>query len=284
MTPLLLLMLFTGIAASLCGGMVGSLVVVQRIVLLSGSISHAVLGGMGLALFLQRVLGFSFITPLMGALASALFCAFVLSRSSIRSREREDTAIAIIWSTGMALGILLLSLTPGYNVEVMHLLLGNIAWVSQKELLLLAGWDLFLLASLALFFRQIQAVCFDKTHAKLKGLPVEKIYFGILAAVAITVVLLIQVVGALLVITLLAIPPAIAARFTSRLAPMMIAATLFSLTAHLLGVGAAYLGNWPPGATIALAAALLYYTIRPLHSRQTSGTTLPKRVEANSVT
>lgn len=256
--PFLLFAIFAGLAASFASGVIGSFVVVKRIVSISGSIAHSVLGGMGLCVFLKKKFGLDFLIPLHGALGAGLLSALLMGWIHLKYREREDTAIALIWATGMSLGVVFLSLTPGYNVELLNFLFGNILWVSKQDIALLIGLDLFILAIVALFYRRFLAICFDESQALLQGLRVHVLYLLLLCLVAISVVLMIQVVGAILVIAMLAIPAAIAGSFTSRLSTMMLIATALGILFNFLGVYISYECNWPPGATISLVAAIVY--------------------------
>lgn len=256
--PFLLLAVFAGIAASFASGVIGSFVVVKRIVSISGSIAHSVLGGMGLCVYLNKNFGLDFLLPLHGALGAGLLSALLIGWIHLKYKEREDTIIALIWATGMSLGVIFLALTPGYNVELLNFLFGNILWVSKQDIALLIGLDLFILAIVALFYRRFLAICFDEKQAMLQGLHVHFLYLLLLCLVAVSVVLLIQVVGAILVIAMLAIPAAIASSFTFRLSTMMLIATALGIAFNFLGVYISYECNWPPGATISLVAAGTY--------------------------
>jgi zinc transport system permease protein len=267
LNPFLWMALLAGLSASIASGVIGSYVVVKKIVSMSGSIAHSVLGGMGLFLFLKRTYGFDFLTPLQGALVFGLLSAWLIGWIHLRYKEREDTIIAAIWSTGMALGVIFIALTPGYNVELINFLFGNILWVSHSDLQLLFCLDLIILASVLWLYRPLLAICFDEEQALLQKLPVSALYLLLLSLVAITVVLLIQVVGAILVIALLAIPASIAGCFTHRLSYMMLLAIAFGILFTFAGLYASYTLNWPPGATISLVAALCYTISFPLRSR-----------------
>lgn len=256
--PFLLMAIAAGFAASFASGIIGSYVVVKRIVSMSGSIAHSVLGGMGICLWLRRTYGLDFLTPLQGALAAGLLSALLMGWIHLKYREREDTVIAAIWATGMSIGVVFIALTPGYNVELTNFLFGNILWVSQSDLKLLIALDVLIAAAVALFYRRFLAICFDEQQAILQKMPVQTLYLLLLCLVAIAVVLLIQVVGAILVITMLAIPAAIAGTLTRSLSRMMLLAVLFGALFTFLGMYFSYELNWPPGATISLVAALFY--------------------------
>ncbi|MBY0529546.1 MAG: metal ABC transporter permease [Rhabdochlamydiaceae bacterium] len=256
--PFLIFAILAGLAASFASGIIGSYVVVKRIVSLSGSIAHSVLGGMGLFLWLKRSYGWTFLTPLQGALVAGILSALLMGWIHLKYREREDTVIAAIWATGMSAGVIFIALTPGYNVELLNYLFGNILWVTKADLTLLLTLDVVIAAAVALFYRRFLAICFDEEQASLQGLSVGALYLLLLCLVAVSVVLLIQVVGAILVITMLAIPAAIAGAVTQRLSMMMLLAVALGCLFTFLGMYSAYELNWPPGATISLTAALFY--------------------------
>lgn len=259
--------LAAGFAASFASGIIGSFVVVKRIVSMSGSIAHSVLGGMGICLWLRRTYHLDFLTPLHGALTAGLFSALLMGWIHLKYREREDTVIAAIWATGMSIGVIFIALTPGYNVELLNFLFGNILWVSHSDIALLLSLDVFILVAVAIFYRRFLAICFDEEQAQLQKVPVRSLYLLLLCLVSIAVVLLIQVVGAILVITMLAIPAAIAGTYTHVLARMMALAILLGALFTFLGMYFSYELNWPPGATISLVAAA-FYSLNLFRKRQ----------------
>lgn len=252
------LALLAGLAASVTSGIIGSYVVVKRIVFISGSIAHSVLGGMGLFLWLRRTYGWELLTPMHGALIAALISALLIGWIHLKYRQREDTVIATLWATGMALGVIFVALTPGYNVELMNFLFGNILWVTQSDLTMLLALDGIVLAICLLFHSRFLALCFDEQQALLQGIKVQRLYLLLLCLVAISVVILIQVVGAILVIAMLTIPAAIASAYTHRLSTMMILAVLIGCALTFFGFQISYELNWPPGATISLLAGVTY--------------------------
>ena len=257
--PFLIMALLAGLCAAFAGGIIGTYVVVKRIVFISGSIAHSVLGGMGLALFLNRTFHWTLLHPVFGALIFALIAAFLIGWIRLYHQQREDTVIASLWTSGMALGVIFLSLTPGYNVEVLNFLFGNILWSSQSDLWLLLALDLCIFTSVLLLHKKFVAICFDEKQAKLQGLNTHLLYFILLSLVAITVVLLIQVVGAILVIAILSLPSAMANRFTHKVSTMMVLAVIFGMGLTFLGIMFSSSLNWPPGATISLITTLGYF-------------------------
>lgn len=256
--PLLLAALFAGLAASIVSGIIGSYVVVKRIVFIGGSISHSVLSGIGFCIWLERAKGVTWASPLYGALAAAILSALIIGWIHLNYRQREDSAIAAIWSIGMAVGILFISQTPGFNVELTNFLIGNILWVSKTDLYILGGLDIGVIIIILFLHKRLLAVCFDEEQARLQGEPVNALYLLLLILIAISIVLLIQVVGIVLVMTMLTIPAAIANLLTSSLSRMMVWAILISSLFCLSGNAIAYYLDWPTGATIALIAGVVY--------------------------
>lgn len=256
--PLLIYALIAGFLAAVVSGIIGSYVVVKRIVLISGSISHAILGGLGVGVWMERVQGSTWMTPLYGALIAAVIAAVILGWIRLYFREREDTIISALWSIGMAIGVLFISQTPGFNVELTNFLIGNILWVSPQDLMLLTLLDIFIVISVALFHRKFLALSFDEDQARLQGIHVNTLYIFLLILTSISIVLLIQVVGIILVMTLLTIPAAIANTLTSRLSQMMFFAILLSMAFTSSGLALSFYVDWPSGATIALVAGVAY--------------------------
>ncbi len=251
--------LFASLSASVAGGVIGSYVVVKRIVFISGSIAHSVLGGMGLFLYLSRVHNLPFLHPIYGAFLAAILSAFLIGWIHLYYKEREDTVIGAIWACGMAMGVIFTTLSPGYNVEIIQFLFGNILWTSKANLVSLLILDGVVLVASICLHKRFLAICFDETQAKLQGMKSNLIYFTLLSLVAITVVLLIQIVGAILVIAILSLPPAIANCYTQKLSKMIGIAILLGMAITFIGMYFSYTFNWPPGATIALTTTFLYF-------------------------
>lgn len=256
--PLLIAAILASIAASVVSGIIGSYVVVKRIVFISGSISHSVLGGIGLFIWLERTQGVSWASPLFGALLAAILSALLISWIRLHYREREDSIIAALWSIGMAIGVLFISQTPGFNVELTNFLIGNILWVSKTDLMILWGLDIVVILLVLCLHKRFLAICFDEEQAQLQGLPVNALYTLLLILIAVSIVLLIQVVGIILVMTMLTIPAAIANLFTYRLSFMMVLAIFISTLFCLAGNVVSYYLDWPTGATIAFIAGVAY--------------------------
>lgn len=240
-----------GLLAGLACGIMGTYVVVRRISFISGGIAHSLLGGMGIAYFFGR-------QPLYGAVIAALAAALVTGLVNLRAREREDTIISAVWSVGMAVGILFIARTPGYAVDLMSFLFGNILMVGRADLLVLACLDGTILALVFLFYRQFRGVVYDEEFTRLRGVKTGAVYLLLLALIALTVVLLIQVVGIILMIALLTLPAAVAGDFSRSLGRMMLWAVLISFAVTLSGLGISYSADLPSGATIIIVAGAVY--------------------------
>lgn len=244
--------LLAGALVSMACGIMGSLVVVNRIVFISGGIAHASYGGIGLAFFA----GFS---PGLGAGLFALLSALVMGLASSKQRHRADTMIGVIWAVGMALGIVFMDLTPGYRVDLMGYLFGNILMVPDQFVSIMFLLVLLVLLMVFLFFKEFLALSYDEEFAQAMGVPVGRLYFLLLVLVAISVVLSIQVVGLILVIALLSIAPYIAEKYTTSLKQMMLLAVLLNLAFTQIGIWLAYFLDLSTGATIVLSAALFFF-------------------------
>ncbi len=257
-SPVLQMAIFASIGASVASGIIGSYVVTKRIVSICGSLAHAVLSGLGCALWMQKRYELDWLLPIYGALVAAVLAALLIGWVHLRYREREDAIIAMLWSIGMATGVVFVSQTPGYTVELMHFLLGNILWVSSADLIVLIVLDVIIIASVALFHEQFLAICFDERQARLQGLKVGPLYILLLVLTALSIVILINIVGIILVLSMLALPPSIAGAFVRRLLPMMGVAIVLNLFFSIGGLALSYRLNWPAGATIALFSGFVY--------------------------
>ena len=239
------------ILASLGCGTVGVYVVVKRIGFLAGGIAHTVLAGMGIAYFLGK-------SPIAGAVIVALLSAVLIGWIKLRWAQEEDVLIAAFWSVGMAIGVLFISRTPGYAVDLTSYLFGNILLVSGEDLVMMAAVDAIVMVSVLLLYRQFLATVFDEEHARLRGVRVDVLYIYLLCIVALTVVLLIQIVGLILVMALLVLPAATAASFAGSVSRMMWLAVAVSMVATVAGLGLSYAPDLPSGATMVVVAGLIY--------------------------
>lgn len=258
-----------GLLASLAFGMTGSLVVVKRISYVAGAISHAVLGGIGAALYFQRAHGITWLHPLLGALVAALLAAVLISWIRNLHFEREDSVIGAVWAVGMATGLVFIAKTPGFT-DPMSYLFGNILILNRTDLLLVGLLDVLLLGILILQYNRLQALCFDEELARLRGIRVGWYYTLLLCLVACTVVLLVSVVGVVLVVALLTIPAAMAGRHARSLGGMMAVASALTLVFITIGIFLGFMGDWPVGPAIILLAGAAYLFQSLLAGRRAS--------------
>ena len=263
--------IYAGMLASIACGIVGTYVVVNRIVFISGGIAHASFGGIGLGYYIGAL------TPLQGALAFTMASALGMGAIIRRTRLPEDTAIGILWAVGMALGILFIFLTPGYAPDLFSYLFGSIITVPFSSLVLMMALDFVIILVVVALFKEFLALSFDEEFSTVTGMPVEILYLLMLCMVALSVVLLIRVVGVILVIALLTMPATMARQFTYDLKKMMVLSVIFSMIFTFVGLLLAYRFDVPAGATIILfsgAVLLATLTIQRLRSRRAGlGTT-----------
>jgi len=254
----------TGILAGVACGIIGSYVVTRRISYIAGAIAHSVLGGMGAARYFQVVYDIECLDPLVGALSAAIISAVIIGVVSIKARQREDTVIGAVWAIGMAIGILFIMKTPGYNEDLMSYLFGNILMVSPGDLWLIAGLDVLIVSIGLLSYNQMLSVCFDEEFARLRGLNVEFYYIVLLCLTALTVVLLVTVVGIVMVIALLTLPAATAGFFAKKLWHMMVISSALTIILTFVGLAISYTPNLPAGATTIVLAGGCYLGIAGL--------------------
>ncbi len=248
----------TMLLASIASGVIGSYVVVKRLSFLSGSIAHSILGGVGIALWLKESKGLPFVEPFHGAIIAALLSAFLIGWIELRFRERKDALIGAIWSTGMALGVIFISMTPGSTAELTHFLFGNILWVSYTDLISLSLLDLLIVTLVAYFYTPFLTLCLDEEQAYIQGFSPSALYLLLLSLIAISIVILMQVIGIILVLALLTLPVMISLQCTKRLFPLMVVSILVTAVIGFFGIGVAYFMNIPIGASIAVFSALVY--------------------------
>ena len=246
-----------GILGSVAFGVVGTYVTVKRISSMAGAIAHSVLAGIGAALYVQARFGVSWFTPTIGAMAAGIVAALLIGTASIVVKEREDTIIGAVWAVGMAVGILFIARTPGY-VDPMTYLFGNILMVTKLDLAIIAILDVLVVACGLLFYRQLQAVSFDEEFAAVRGVRVHVYYFVLLLLAAMTIVLLANIVGVIMVIALLTIPAAVGGAFSRTLLGMMGLATFASIVFTTGGLAVSYVMDLPSGSVIIVFAAAVY--------------------------
>lgn len=255
--PFLRNALYAGVLSSILFGVVGAVVTVKRISGLAGSISHAVLGGIGLALFLSAHNIIPGIQPLTGAIVFAIVSALIIGFVSLKAQQRVDTAINAIWAIGMSLGVLFLAKTPGYT-DLMSYLFGNILFISAENLILLSILDVVILLLAYRFYPQLEASAFDEQFAKVRGVPTEGLFLAILILTAVAVVLLQTFVGLVMVIAMLTLPAGTASYLARNLASLMVWGVVFSFLFSVGGLALSWSYDLPTGAVVVVLAGTVY--------------------------
>ena len=257
--------LLAGLLVSISCGIIGSLVVVNRIVFISGGIAHAAFGGVGLGFFC----GFS---PFLGAAIFASGVSLIMGAVTLKSKHRADTIIGVLWAIGMAVGIIFIDLTPGYHVDLMSYLFGSILAVPAQDLWLMLPLDGFILLMVLLFYKEFVALSYDEQFAFVVGIPVKTLYLLLLGMTALSIVMIIRVVGLILVIALLTIPPFIAEKYTRSLGQMMVLSSILGICFTLSGLWLSYTFDITSGATIILVAGVGFFISQVLDFIKRKGT------------
>lgn len=254
------------VAAVLSGvvcGIAGTYIVVRRRVFLSGGITHASFGGIGVAYYFG-------LDPILGALAVAVLSSVGIEWSSRKGWLREDSAIGMVWSLGMAVGIIFIYLTPGYAPNLMSFLFGNILTVAVSDLFALAALVSVLLVAATFFLRPIMYAAFDEEFARSRGVNVESISYGMAVLVALSIVVCIRSVGIVLLISLLTVPAVIVNSLTKSFTKIVAWSSAVAVAANVAGLYLSYILNIPAGAAtiFMLALTLIFIKLLPLRSRK----------------
>jgi len=246
--------LIAGILVSIITGIIGSLIVVNKMVFLSGGIAHSAYGGLGLSIYfgLPMLLSTSFFS---------VFVTIIIAMLTYQKRENLDTIIGVTWAIGMSFGILLVDLTPGYNSDLMSYLFGSILAVTSDDILFMTILLIFILLTLLFFYRDILAVSYDSEYANLRGIKTRFFYTLILILSALSIVIAIKIVGLILVIALLTIPIYIAQKFCNTLFITMILSGFFSILFTIFGLVVSYKYDLSSGPSIILVSSLSMFAI-----------------------
>lgn len=242
--------LIAGFIVSIITGIIGSLVVVNRMVFLSGGIAHSAYGGIGLSMY--------FALPML--LTTSLFCIVVsilIALASYKKRENLDILIGLTWAVGMSFGIILADLTPGYQSDLMSYLFGSLLAVTNEDIFFMSILLFSIITIIGVFYRDILAVSYDSEYAKLKGIKTKFFYTLILILSSLTIVISIKVVGLILVIALITIPIYIASLFSKNLFSMMIISGLLSVLFTIFGLIVSYNFDVSSGPAIIMSGSLI---------------------------
>jgi zinc transport system permease protein len=243
--------LIAGVLVSIACGIIGTFVVINRIVFISGGIAHAAYGGIGLGYFFR-------FSPVVGAIVFSVAAALGMGLVQRKTQQRADTIIAVMWAIGMAVGIILVDLAGGYKADLMSYLFGSILAVPSNELLIMLALDFIIVVLVGLFYKELLAISFDETFATVANVPVDSIYLTLMCTIALTVVMMMRVVGLIMVIALLTMPAAIAGNFVRDMKKMMVLASFFGILFTTAGLWLSYFFNLTSGATIILVAGVAY--------------------------
>jgi cation ABC transporter, permease protein len=244
--------LLGGLLVSIVCGVVGSLVVINRMSFIAGGIAHGAYGGIGIALFLG-------ISPVLGASVFALFLGLLIAYVTLRNTERFDAVIGAIWAFGMALGIIFADLTPGYKSDLMSFLFGSILAINHENLIFIGICGAAFAALTVCFYRQFLAISFDKEFALLRGVNTSVFYYVLVVMASLAVVASIQIVGLILVISLMTIPPFIAEKISKSLGSMMAISCALSALFCAAGLILSFKLNLTSGASIILVASVCFF-------------------------
>ena len=250
--------LMAGVLVSLTCGIIGTLVVLKRMVFISGGVAHTAYGGVGLAFYLG-------VNPILGAVAFSLVASFLMGYVQRQTRQRQDTLIGVMWAIGMAIGIVFADMTPGYKADLMSYLFGSILAVTHTDLWMMLGVNLLVLGFVILFYKELQAVAFDESFARVRNLPVDLLYIALVAMIGLAVVMLMRVVGLIMIIALLTVPAAIGSLFLNHMKHIMWLAMVLSLVFTTGGLLLSYFFNLTSGATIILIAGISYLSALLIH-------------------
>jgi zinc transport system permease protein len=256
--PFLLNAIIAGILASIASGIMGTYVVSKKISSITGSIAHSILGGIGLFIWLKYKYQLSWLDPLYGAIFAAILSSLLIGYVHLKHSQNEDAVIAAIWSTGMGLGVIFISLVPSFGSDFTHFLFGNILLVSKENLYMLLALDLSIFIFISIFYNHFLAICFDEEMAYMQKVNINSLYLLLLSLISISTVLLIQIMGIILVIALLTIPSTIANFFSKKVFIIMIISFVLCAFFTFGGLALSFDLNWPPGATISIISAAAY--------------------------
>ncbi|MEN6465804.1 MAG: metal ABC transporter permease [Syntrophaceae bacterium] len=256
-----------GILASIACGLIGPFVVSKRMVFISDGLSHTAFGGLGIAYWA----GFN---PLYGAIGFVLLTAVIIGLFEEKSLYRNDLLIGILWSVGMAIGIIFIYLTPGFTPDLMSFLFGNILTVPRFNIIIISVLVCLVLLFITVYFKGFVSITLDEEFSRARGLPVRALNVGLLLLVAVSIVALIQVVGIVLIIALLTIPVAIANELSIRFKTIMLISVLIGALICLGGLAVSYFVELPSGAVIILIGGGLLGAVKFLkaaaHGKLTS--------------
>ncbi len=254
--------LIAALLTSITCGFIGTYIVSRRIVFISGGISHASFGGVGIGYYLG-------INPILGAAVFSVVSAIGIEVFARKAEVRRDSLIGIMWSFGMAVGMIFISITPGYSANLMTYLFGNILTVTAFDLVLMLALAVLVVCFFFLLFKEILYVSFDEDYSRTQGIPVSFINFALISLVALTIVINIRVVGIILVMSLLTIPQATASLISNNFRHLIFFSIGFGLLSSVSGLFLSYQFNIPSGAAIIFFSIIIFFIVRTIVALRT---------------
>ncbi len=244
--------LLAALLSSIACGIIGTIIIEKRLVMMSGGIAHTAFGGIGLGYFLG-------IEPIMGALIFSTGSSLGIASLKRSSNTNSDVLMGMFWPLGMALGILFISFTPGYPPDITSYLFGDILTVVKSDLVFMIALDLIILFVVLAFFDFLGVYLFDEEYGTALGLNMKFIDYLTFVLIGLTVVVIIRVIGIILILALLCVPPAIARMFTFNLKRMMLSSIILGVTFCLVGLWISYNLQMASGAAIVIVAVSAYF-------------------------
>ncbi len=251
------------ILSSLICGVMGTIIVEKKLVSMSGGVAHASFGGIGAGYFFQ-------IEPIIGGLIFAVLTSLSVGQIKRKTNTSADTVVSMFWSAGMAIGILFIAITPGYPPDMTSYLFGDILSVNDFYLRVMIGLTILIILVIGILFNYWKLYLFDEEYAKIMGIRVMLFEVVLYILISLSIVILIKVVGVILSIAMLTVPPAISKLFTHELKWMMIWSSIFGIVFGITGLIISYYANIPSGATIILVAISSYFVAILLKSKSES--------------
>ncbi len=255
--PFIRFALIAGLLSSIPFGVIGSFVVVKRMSYIAGALSHAALGGIGIALYIGEKYHVAYFTPMMGGFVFSMLAGLIISIAVLSGKERIDTIIGVIWATGMSVGLLFISITPGY-VDPMSYLFGNILLLTESDLGLIAVLNGVIIIFSFTFYNQLLATAFDEEFARIRGVNTPFYQTILIILMSMTVILMISIVGIVMIIAFLTIPPAVAGFFTRRLKSMIFVSIILCAFIMTGGIFLSYIFKLPSSSVTILLASVIY--------------------------
>jgi len=244
--------IIAAILASVVCGIIGTYIVVKKIVFISGGISHASFGGVGLGYLIG-------INPLITAIPFAVLSAVSVGIINRKTKINEDAIIGVIWSVGMALGLIFISLKQGYAPDLFSYLFGSILTVTHSDLILMSILDVIIITIVYLFYKEFLSISFDEEFSTVVGVPTNALYLLLLSMVALSIIVLIRIAGIILVLALLTMPILISRQFIhDNLRNLMVSSSIISAILVIIGLLVSYTLDLIPGATIVLILSIAF--------------------------